>query len=145
MRRRGDLTGLELLGWAALGAAAGVVAGFLLAEWVGGVDRQRLERAARRARERPPRPRLSAAAGARAARAALSGDPELRGFALEANPVACGVVELRGWVPTRAARAHAGRIARAVPGIETVVNSILVRGEDDRSPAGGYLATDQSA
>ena len=45
--------------------------------------------------------------------------------------MAAAAVELRGWVPTRAARALAARVACAVPGIERVINSILVRGEDD--------------
>jgi hypothetical protein len=35
-------------------------------------------------------------------------------------------------------------VACAVPGIETVINSILVRGEDDSFP-GGKRVTDQSA
>ncbi|HUF35142.1 MAG TPA: BON domain-containing protein, partial [Gemmatimonadales bacterium] len=59
--------------------------------------------------------------------------------------VARGVVELRGWVPGRAARTLAGRTALAVPGIESVINSILVRGEDDQSPPGRPRAADQSA
>jgi len=32
-----------------------------------------------------------------------------------------------------------------VPGVESVINSILVRGEDDRTHTPDYLATDQSA
>jgi hypothetical protein len=38
----------------------------------------------------------------------------------------------------------AARVACAVPGIETVINSILVRGEDDSFPSGKRV-TDQSA
>ena len=56
-----------------------------------------------------------------------------------------GVVELRGWVPSRAARTLAGRTALAVPGIESVINSILVRGEDDQALPEEPRATDQSA
>jgi hypothetical protein len=48
-------------------------------------------------------------------------------------------------VPSRAARAIAGRTALAAPGIESVINSLLVRGEDDLSRAQGSRATDQSA
>ena len=55
-----------------------------------------------------------------------------------------GAVELRGWVKDRGSRTLAARIARAVPGIDNVINSILVRGEDDSFP-GGKRVTDQSA
>jgi len=48
-------------------------------------------------------------------------------------------------VPSRLARTAAGRTALAVTGIESVINSILVRGEDDQSPGEGTRATDQSA
>jgi hypothetical protein len=48
-------------------------------------------------------------------------------------------------VPTRAARAIAGRTALAAPGIESVINSLQVRGEDDTRSAEGSRATDQSA
>ncbi|MGH7628148.1 MAG: BON domain-containing protein, partial [Gemmatimonadales bacterium] len=90
-------------------------------------------------------PALSAAGSARAVAAALAADPELRELGLEVTPVASGTVELHGWVRTRAARARAGRLARGVPGVEAVINSILVRGEDDRTLSPDYLATDQSA
>jgi len=56
-----------------------------------------------------------------------------------------GTVELRGWVADRPARTLAARVACAVPGIDTVINSILVRGEDDRITPGGKRVTDQSA
>ena len=74
---------------------------------------------------------MTAAAGVRAAGAALLGNKALRSLGLEAVAVARGTVELRGWVPSRATRALAARVVRAVPGIETVTNNILVRGEDD--------------
>ena len=32
---------------------------------------------------------------------------------------------------SRATRAMAARVARGVPGVESVINNILVRGEDD--------------
>jgi hypothetical protein len=54
-------------------------------------------------------------------------------------------VELRGWVTDRAARTLAARVACAVAGIDTVINSILVRGEDDRVIPGGKRVKDQSA
>jgi hypothetical protein len=56
-----------------------------------------------------------------------------------------GTVELHGWVPTRAVRATAARIAAKVTGIDRVVNCILVRGEDDRSGKSPKPLADQSA
>ena len=56
-----------------------------------------------------------------------------------------GTVELRGWVTDRAARTLAARVARVVAGIDTVINSILVRGEDDRIIPDSKRANDQSA
>ena len=142
MKQDNRLSGFEVAGWAGLGVATGLVAGFALSEWVGGVSRPRVKRLVRR-RPRPPRPSLTPAAGARAAGAALAAEPTLRDLGLQATAVAVGVVELHGWVPSRALRARAGRAARGVAGIEHVVNSILVRGEDDLDPRN--RAADQSA
>lgn len=134
----------SMLIWGALGAGLGLAAGFALGEWVGDVNRPRLRRAARRLAE-PAAPRLTAAAGARAANVVLGSEPSLRDYQLEACAVSPGVVELRGWVPSRAARTLAGRLVRGVPGIDSVTNSILVRGEDDFRPATADDAADQSA
>ena len=89
--------------------------------------------------------RLSSAASARAVNAALQAEPRLSSFAIEVVPVNRGTVELRGWVTTRGARTLAARVACAVAGIDTVINSILVRGEDDRIIPGGKRVKDQSA
>jgi osmotically-inducible protein OsmY len=99
---------------------------------------------ARRLREGAPAI-LTPSATARAVAAALDAEARLAGIPVEVLAVARGVVELRGWVPSRAARAIAGRTALAAPGIESVINSLLVRGEDDLSRAQGSRATDQSA
>ncbi len=144
MRQNDGLSGGEILLWAALGVGSGLVAGFALGEWVGGMDQTRVRRVARRLSERAPA-RLTSAASARAVVVALSAETRLAGLGIETLPVARGVVELRGWVPTRAARTLAGRTAIAVPGIESVINSILVRGEDDQSPPARSPAADQSA
>jgi hypothetical protein len=136
------LSGFEIVGWTSLGVVTGLMAGFALSEWVGGVSRPRVRGLVRRGPGRPP-PALTAAAGARAAAAALAADPLLRDLGLNATAVSVGVVELHGWVPTRPLRARAGRATRAVPGIEQVVNRILVRGEDDLDPRS--QAADQSA
>jgi hypothetical protein len=144
VRQRDRLTGMQVMLWSGLGVGAGLVAGFLLSEWVGGVNRVRVTGVARRLRQGTPT-RLTSSASARAVEAALEAEPRLTGIPIEAMAVARGVVELRGWVPTRAARAIAGRAALAVPGIESVINSLLVRGEDDLTRARDARATDQSA
>jgi hypothetical protein len=45
--------------------------------------------------------------------------------------VSVGVVEIHGWVPSRSLRTRAIRVVHALPGIEQVVDCILVHGEDD--------------
>jgi hypothetical protein len=144
VRQRQRLSGTQIILWSGLGLAAGLVAGFALSEWVGGVNRRRMRGVARRLRSGAPT-RLTTSASARAVLAALAAEPRLAGIPIEAMAVARGVVELRGWVPTRAARAIAGRAALATPGIDSVINSLLVRGEDDLSRTGDSRATDQSA
>jgi hypothetical protein len=135
---------MQVMLWTGLGVGAGLVAGFVLSEWVGGVSSGRVRGVARRLREAAPT-RLTTSASARAVLAALQAEPRLAGIPVDAMPVARGVVELRGWVPSRAARTVAGRAALAVPGIESVINSLLVRGEDDLPRARDSRATDQSA
>lgn len=144
MRQNEGVSGGEALLWTVLGIGTGVVAGFAISEWVGGVNRVRMGRVAERLRTPPPT-RLTIAASARAVGVALQADPKLATLGLEARPVARGVVELRGWVPSRASRTLACRTALAVTGIESVINSILVRGEDDQSSPGRSQAADQSA
>ena len=142
--RHSESTSGSAVGWGIAGLAAGVVAGVALSEWVGAVDGARLNRVARRLQT--PRPtRLTVAAGARAAAAALGAEPSLHQYALDALAVSPGVVELRGWVPSRAARALAARLVRGLSGIENVINSILVRGEDDLRSTHDSRPTDQSA
>lgn len=123
----------ELLAWTLVGTAAGLVAGFALGEWLGPMSRQRIRR-----RFRPDAAgtaRTPAAASitetTRRAEVALARDPTLRPLELTPIAVSPGVVELHGWVSTRAERAHAARTLAAAPGIESLVNCLLVRGEDD--------------
>ena len=144
MRQRDRLDAGEIILWSGLGIGAGLVAGFALSEWVGGVNRMRVQGVARRMREGSPS-RLTTSATARSVAAALEAEPRLAGLGIQPLAVARGVVELRGWVPNRTARTLAGRTALAAPGIESVINSLLVRGEDDLRPAADSRATDQSA
>jgi hypothetical protein len=144
VRHDDELSGGEAVLWAALGAGAGLLASIALSEWVGDVNRGRVRRIAGRLREQEPT-RLTAAASARAVQVALNADPRLAGLPIETRTVSRGAVELRGWVPSRSVRTAAGRAALAVPGIESVINSLLVRGEDDRPSPDQPRAADQSA
>jgi hypothetical protein len=109
----------------AIGLAAGAVLGFLLGEWLGPV-------AARVAPERteatPPR---SMAELVHDAQSVLVADVQLREWQLDVVPVGRGRIDLRGWVGSRAARTRAARLVSEAVSAEAVLNSILVRGEDD--------------
>jgi osmotically-inducible protein OsmY len=144
VRHDDRLSAGQVLLWTTLGMGAGLVAGFALSEWVGGVSPTHVRRAAGRFVRTAPA-RLTASAAVRAAQTALLAEPRLAGLAIEVVPVARGAVELRGWVPSRVMRALAGRTALAASGIESVINSLQVRGEDDEARAEDQRATDQSA
>jgi hypothetical protein len=144
VRRDEELSGAQIVLWTTFGVGTGLLAGFALSEWMGGVTRPRVQRVARRLGQ-AAHGRLTPAASARAVDAALHAEPRLAGFSIEVVAVSRGTVELRGWVTDRAARTLAARVARAVAGIDTVINSILVRGEDDRIIPDGKRVTDQSA
>jgi hypothetical protein len=144
VRHDDELSGGEVVLWATLGAGAGLLAAIALSEWVGDVNAGRMRRIAGRLREQEPT-RLTAAASVRAVQVALDAEPRLAGLSIEARAVSRGAVELRGWVPSRTTRTVAGRTALAVPGIESVINSLLVRGEDDRPSPDKPRAADQSA
>jgi hypothetical protein len=139
-----ELSGAQIILWTSFGVGTGLLAGFALSEWMGGMNRPRMQRVARRLGQAAPL-RLTSAASARAVDAAIRAEPRLGKFSIEVVGVSRGTVELRGWVTDRAARTLAARVACAVAGIDTVINSILVRGEDDRIIPGGKRVTDQSA
>jgi hypothetical protein len=136
----------ELLAWALVGAAVGLTLGFVAGEFLGPTARQRAQRLVTpgtrpKGDDAPPlRPRELV----RVVRTALARDPELKALDIEPLPVGPGVVELHGWVPSRALRARAVRLVREVPGLDTLVNRLLVEGEDDPLASAGDLA-DQSA
>jgi osmotically-inducible protein OsmY len=142
--QRNPLSGTQILLWTTFGVGTGLVAGFALSEWVGGVNQTRMRRAAKSLGQPAP-VRHTSAASARAVETALAAETRLAGCTLEVVPIRRGSVELRGWVGDRAARTLAARVASAVAGVETVINSILVRGEDDKTIPGGKRVTDQSA
>jgi hypothetical protein len=117
----------ELLAWMLVGAGLGVVAGFALSQWMGaGAPEDGSP-----SRPDPPVAPLRARAATRAVRLALQQDPALAGYELEPVAVGAGVVELHGWVATRSLRGRAARVAGAAPGITSLINCLLVHGEDD--------------
>ena len=144
MRQSKGLSGTQIVLWTTFGVGTGLLAGFVLGEWVGGVNQTRVRRVAKGLAQSGLLHHTSAAS-ARAVETALKAEPRLAGCALEVVPISRRSVELRGWVGDRPARTLASRVAGAVPGVETVINSILVRGEDDRVIPGGKRVTDQSA
>jgi hypothetical protein len=134
----------ELVAWSLLGIALGVVGGVALAGWLGPPTERPEEDSTAPVKRAEPARRLKASAAERAIEVALERDPELTSFELRALAVGPGVVELHGWVSSRPLRTRAMRLAAGVPGIDSVVNCLLVHGEDD--PAEPVLdATDQSA
>lgn len=143
MAHRNRLSGGEVLGWTLAGFGMGLLAGAVVAAMVGRGAPARVRRAFSDWGG-PPSPTPTIARGARDVRAALE-QSDLRHFAIEVLPVRTGVVELRGWVPTRAIRSRAVRLGGSVTGIERVINGLLVQGEDDKGlkPASGL--TDQTA
>ena len=143
MSRKDQLSGGELLGWTLAGFGAGLLAGAALAVITGRGVPGRVRRAITNWRETPS-PSPTIAAGARDVRASLQ-QSDLRHFPIEIVPVRTGVVELHGWVPTRAIRARAVRLASAVPGIERVINGLRVQGEDDKGLKPVRNLTDQTA
>lgn len=144
MRHDERLSPAEIAGWGGLGLLTGLVLGIALSAWAGDVNRARIGRATKRLRTSGPTRRVSTGAAARDARSTLAATPALRGLPIEVRAVAPGVVELRGWVASRTQRALAARTVRGAGGVDRVINSILVRGEDDRG-LGGPRPGDQTA
>lgn len=124
--RQEGVAGIALA--AAAGFGVGLLAGLVAGEWLGDVDADRVRRVVRRLRpaEAPP----DAAGIERTVRNQL--EAEARTRYLGARPRVLGekLLELVGRVPTQAARERAAEVARqAAPGF-TVINRLLVEGQD---------------
>lgn len=117
--------------WAVAGFALGAAAGWLLGELTGGLSRDRLSRYFSGLR-RPAADNDAPANPRERVRAALGADSDLRRLDLEVIPAGRGAVEVRGWVPSRMLRARATRLAATAAGATRLIDSLLVRGEDDR-------------
>ena len=119
-----------LLGSALVALGLGALGGFVLGELYGPATARRLT---------APKHRSTTASLAELvhdAQAALVADPLLADLELEVRPVSRQTVGLHGWVPSRALRSRAQRVAREALASGEVINRLLVRGEDDAaSPA----------
>jgi len=140
--KRERLSQAEILGWSVVGFGAGLAAGLFAAGRLGRVTRGRIRNEVRAFGARSA---TSLGALAEAVTAALRSDAMLAPHRLSAIAVTGGTVELVGWVADRPARARAMRVANAVPGLDGVINGILVHGEDDLSRAPDLTLADQSA
>jgi hypothetical protein len=118
--------------WAVLGFGAGIAAGFLLGEMFGGGGTARVGRLVSSFKRAPKVERRSDRATT--ILAVLEAEPELADLRFSLVPAGRDAFELRGWVPDRAARARAARLAQAAAGGLSIVNRLLVRGEDDAHP-----------
>lgn len=126
--------------WMVAGFAVGALAGWLAGELTGGLTRQRMNQYVSGLR-RPATDREAPATPRERVRAALDADPDLRRLALEVIPAGRGAVELHGWVPSRTLRARATRLAATAAGATRLIDSLLVRGEDDRPVEEGPTPT----
>lgn len=143
MHRTEHLSPSQAAGWSIAGLAAGFLAGLLLGEWFGPTPPGRRATPSggppRRRRAGPPR----GVALTGLAETALATDPSLQSLAVRA--VGPGTVEVTGWVADRAARTRAVRLVLGLPAVGSVINSVLVRGEDDQRRFPDLRLTDQSA
>lgn len=127
VRRSGGAGDLWL---AVAGLAVGVLAGVALRSLSGTVDRRRVRDLVAGLTGTRPKP-ASARLLAQRVVDALDDDLGLHGLAFSVATVDRGHLELHGWVPNRALRARAIRVATlAVPEAE-IVNRLQVRDEDD--------------
>jgi osmotically-inducible protein OsmY len=114
--------------WLLAGAALGVAGRILWDRRRGG---RRTDPLHQTMRPRLPKSLSRAGISARLARQSLRADPALADLGLRVVPVSAGTVELHGWVASRGLRTLALRAVRETPGVERVINNLLVRGEDD--------------
>lgn len=63
---------------------------------------------------------------------AYHNDPVLSERAIDIGAIDEGIIELTGWVYAAEEAEHAVVVARGTPGVETVVNRLTVRAEEDR-------------
>jgi len=72
---------------------------------------------------------------------AFRNDPTLRGRAIDIGAIGDGIIELTGWVHSAAEVGHALTLARGVPDVAHVMDSLTIRGAD--SPRVGPPSPDR--
>jgi len=114
------------------GLAAGLAAGVVIGEMLGDMSTGQLKGTL--ATIRPGRRRAPKDPGEvrRAVESALDDHPDLGDLSLDVTAHEDGIVELTGVVPDDLTRELAGELARDVPGIDVLVNRVLVEGVDVR-------------
>lgn len=77
---------------------------------------------------------------------AYHNDPVLSERAIDIGAIDEGIIELTGWVYAANEAEHAITVARGTPGVDTVLNRLAVRAEEDRldDTAERYAAGDES-
>lgn len=66
---------------------------------------------------------------------AFSNDPILQERPIDIGAISEGIIELTGWVNTESEVHHAVTVARGVPGVDTVVNRVAIRPEEEMRDA----------
>lgn len=133
----------------ALGAVTGLALGAVLAGRSGGVDgleargrnakrRRRQDRLEAESPRQPPPPEAELEARVLEV---FRNDPSLQGSAIDIGAIGDGVIELTGWVYSMAELKNALTLARGVPDVADVLNSLAVRGPE--SPRVGQAPADR--
>lgn len=140
MRRRSNDHGMQFADIAAIasGAILGMAVGYVVAENVGRVNSARVRRAVRLWKEKniaaPRRPGLWTTEAAERLEArvldALNRQVVLARRPIRVTVLGMGLVELTGRVAYAAEVALAGDVVQDVPGVDTVLNHLLVPGVD---------------
>jgi len=119
---------LTAVGAFTIGAAAGMALGGAIGAVHGGRVRDTFGRLGRGARQAPE-------ALAQAVLAALREDEATSDLDIHVHVAEQGLVELTGVVSDATLRRVAADVARAIPGVEVVVNRIMLRGATPVRPA----------
>ncbi|MGH7592399.1 MAG: hypothetical protein ACRELE_00890 [Gemmatimonadales bacterium] len=124
--RRASRNSPPPIGALILGFGVSVALGFALGELAGPAVERTLAHWTR-----PDTPENPVRVLVAAAQAALDGDLILRDARLVVIPVGRAAIELHGWVTDRRARARAARLVGDAVPAESIINCLLVHGEDD--------------
>jgi hypothetical protein len=117
---------------AAAGFGVGLLAGLVAGEWLGDVDADRVKRAVDRLR--PATAPVDAAGIERTVRNALEAEAGTRYVKARPRVLGAKLLELVGRVRSPAARERAAAVAQAAAPGFTVINRLLVEGQDIPTP-----------